>query len=97
MNTDLQLGVGETSLYCLVTMATAYLFSELYFGRETSPRNVGGANKRELQCCMLANDGNLQKRGQIKPFSHIFQRRAFGKAASLRHCLISISSSNFTK
>ena len=31
--------------------------------------NVGGANVSEIQCCMLANDRNLQIRGQIKPLS----------------------------
>ena len=31
------------------------------FGCETSPRNVGGANMSEIHCCMLANDGKLQK------------------------------------
>ena len=35
----------------------------------TQHTNLCGANMLEVQCCMLANDGNLYKRGQIKPFS----------------------------
>ena len=40
------------------------------FGRETSPRNMGGANVREIQCCAcLRMMASVKKRGQIKPFS----------------------------
>ena len=35
----------------------------------TSSQSVDRANMHKILCYMLANDGNLQKRGQIKPFS----------------------------
>ena len=65
------------------------------FGHETSPQNVGGTNVCKIQCSMLVNDGNYQKRGQIKPFNQLTSHFSveLGRTAPVRQLfqLISIT------